>query len=419
MSRIKWHVQVALVLRSLHLHDSNPTLQGVACDTLGNLLQEQSNTEQFLRLGGVDAVLHVINANMSHTRVMEAACFLLGNVASSEEGLKHIAKHGGGTVALTVIKSHLQDAELLREILFLVSNMGQSSQLQADLVRAGAVEAVIQVMETHGTSSEIMAMGCSALDNLIATSEGDVGAHKQQPPVSKGAFEACVRALTNHSSDPSVVRRSAGAIATMGAIQPRSPLLVANAELIDALAKGGRSMMMTGKQDAQALVQVLRALEVVADYPENRAFLICPGGPVSLAVSISQSANARPAPVARGLALVAKLCESAHQRSKAGQGQQEGQVSEEHGLEMVVKSLATFWNHPSVVIPACTIIAAMAKGVLVWACGCGCGCGCLVWSCECPSCNIHLSSCMCVFIALLGLFENQLYLLWGSCAKET
>jgi len=402
---MKWRVQVALVLRSLHLHDSNPTLQGVACDTLGNLLQEQSNTEQFLRLGGVDAVLHVINANMAHTRVMEAACFLLGNVASSEEGLKHIAKHGGGTVALTVIKSHLQDAELLREILFLVSNMGQSSQLQADLVRAGAVEAVIQVMETHGTSSEIMAMGCSALDNLIGTSEGDVAAHKQQPPVSKGAFEACVRALTKHSSDPSVVRRSAGAIATMGAIQPRSPLLVANAELIDALAKGGRSMMMTGKQDAQALVQVLRALEVVADYPENRAFLICPGGPVSLAVSISQSANARPAPVARGLAFVAKLCESAHQRSKAGQGQQEGQVSEEHGLEMVVKSLATFWNHPSVVIPACTIIAAMAKGVLVWACGrvgvWACGCGCVGVGVWCGRVNvpraIFISSRACVY----------------------
>ena len=35
---------------------------------------------QFLRLGGVDAVMSVINTNMQHTRVMEAACFLLGNV---------------------------------------------------------------------------------------------------------------------------------------------------------------------------------------------------------------------------------------------------------------------------------------------------------------------------------------------------
>ena len=52
-------------------------------DTLGNLLQEQGNTVQFLRLGGVDAVMSVINTNMQHTRVMEAACFLLGNVCLS------------------------------------------------------------------------------------------------------------------------------------------------------------------------------------------------------------------------------------------------------------------------------------------------------------------------------------------------
>ncbi|EKX34313.1 hypothetical protein GUITHDRAFT_155772, partial [Guillardia theta CCMP2712] len=110
---------VSLVLQALQIHDSNPTLQGVACDTLGNLLQEEINTEQFLQQRGVDAVFRVINANMSHTRVMEAACFLLGNVASSEEGLKHIARNGGGKVALSVMKAHDKDPELLRELLFL------------------------------------------------------------------------------------------------------------------------------------------------------------------------------------------------------------------------------------------------------------------------------------------------------------
>jgi hypothetical protein len=79
----------------------------------------------------------------------------------------------------------------------------------------------------------------------------------------------CLRALKTHGSDPAVVRRGAGAVATMGAIQPRSPLLVGNSELIEALVNGGKCAM-TGKADAQALVQVLRALEIVAEYPENR-----------------------------------------------------------------------------------------------------------------------------------------------------
>ena len=34
--------------------------QGVACDTLGNLLQDEANAEQFLRLDGVDAVFAVV-----------------------------------------------------------------------------------------------------------------------------------------------------------------------------------------------------------------------------------------------------------------------------------------------------------------------------------------------------------------------
>jgi len=347
---------IALVLRSLHLHDSNATLQGVACDTLGNLLQEQSNTDQFLKMSGVEAVLQVIKSNMAHTRVLEAACFLLGNVASSEHGLQEISKHGGAAAALTVIKTHDQDAELLREILFLVSNMAQSTNLQAELLKAGAVDQVVTVMDLHGTSAEMTAMGCSALDNLLATSTDDADVKKApQGPIPKAALSACLRALNAHASNASVVRRAAGAIGSMAAAQPRSPLFVVNGDVINALTAGGRSMI-TGKHDALALVQVLRALEVVSDYPENRSLVLQPGGPVSLAVSMAQSANARPAPVARGLSLVAKLCESELQRSQGGM-----RVPEEDGLSIVVSSLSNFWNHPSVVIPACTIIAAMAK----------------------------------------------------------
>ena len=113
---------VALVLRSLHLHDSNPTLQGVACDTLGNLLQEQANAEQFLRLGGVSAVLQVIKANMAHTRVMEAACFLLGNVASSEDGLQDLAQQEGAGVAL---KHALGPAQPARKRIVLIISTGK------------------------------------------------------------------------------------------------------------------------------------------------------------------------------------------------------------------------------------------------------------------------------------------------------
>ena len=256
---------VALVLRSLHLHDSNPTLQGVACDTLGNLLQEQANTQQFLKLGGVAAVLEVIKANMAHTRVMEAACFLLGNVASTEDGLREIAKEEGGAVALTVIKAHQHDAELLREILFLISNMAQSPALQADLVPAGAVQQVISVMEAHESSSEIMAMGCSALDNLLGTA--DAGTEGQAPTTQrpqrqapKAAVDACVNSLRKYPSDSSVVRRAAGALATIGGMQPRTNLLAGNSQAISALSNAGTAMVK-GKQDSQALVQVLRARE--------------------------------------------------------------------------------------------------------------------------------------------------------------
>jgi hypothetical protein len=100
---------------------------------------------------------------------------------------------------------------------------------------------------------------------------------------------------------------------------------------------------------------VLRALEILADYPENRALIITLG-PMELALCIASHSNPRPAPVARVLSLVAKLCEVQQLRDKTAQ-----QVSEEDVIEMVVKSLGIFWNHPSVVIPSCTIIAAMAK----------------------------------------------------------
>ena len=349
---------VALVLRSLHLHDSNPTLQGVACDTLGNLLQEQANAEQFLRLGGVSAVLQVIKANMAHTRVMEAACFLLGNVASSEDGLQDLAQQEGAGVALTVLKAHQHDAELLREILFLVSNMAQNTRIQRDLVDAGAIDLVVAVMDAHTSSAEIIAMGCSSLDNLIGAPEGVDAAHagtRAQALVSRAVVEKCTLALQTHATEGSVMRRAAGALATMGAVMPRAELLAGNREVVEALVSAGKSAVSGKGQDTQALVQILRALEVLADFPQNRALLVN-HGPVALSKSISLAPNARPAPVARALSLMAKLCEAEQQRDPAA-----ARVHEEDGLDMVVQSLATFWNHPAVVIPACTIIAAMAK----------------------------------------------------------
>mmetsp|Transcript_15838 Transcript_15838/g.36216 ORF Transcript_15838/g.36216 Transcript_15838/m.36216 type:complete len:269 (-) Transcript_15838:135-941(-) len=71
-------------------------------------------------------------------------------------------------------------------------------------------------------------------------------------------------------------------------------------------------------------------------------------------MTLVNSSSPRPAPVARALAFIAKLCEcdeNSHHR----------QIKEDLGLEMVSSSLSHFWNHPSVVIPACTIMAALAK----------------------------------------------------------
>jgi len=348
---------VSLVLQALQIHDSNPTLQGVACDTLGNLLQEEINTEQFLQQRGVDAVFRVINANMSHTRVMEAACFLLGNVASSEEGLKHIARNGGGKVALSVMKAHDKDPELLRELLFLTSNVAQSPQLQQELTDAGAVEAVLGVMQQHVASPELQAMACSAIDNLCsAPSKGTEGNNNNTNAYrpSDSAVKTIIQAVDRHCNDASVVRRGAGALATLASLKPALSSFIGKEETVQCLVEAGSSVLK-GKQDNQAVIQVFRALESLADVKENKALLSREDGAVQLVMTLVNSSSPRPAPVARALAFIAKLCENDDMK------QHHPQIKEDLGLEMVSSSLSHFWNHPSVVIPACTIMAALAK----------------------------------------------------------
>jgi hypothetical protein len=61
--------------------------------------------------------------------------------------------------------------------------------------------------------------------------------------------------------------------------------------------------------------------------------------------------------VARALELVAKLCEWAD----AGPDSPALVVPEAGGLELVGAALGHFWNHPPVVIPACTVLASLAK----------------------------------------------------------
>mmetsp|Transcript_1151 Transcript_1151/g.1919 ORF Transcript_1151/g.1919 Transcript_1151/m.1919 type:complete len:545 (+) Transcript_1151:2-1636(+) len=348
---------VSLVLKALKLHSSNPTLQGVACDTLGNLLQEESNAEQFLRLQGVDAVFAVVRDNLANTRVMEAACFLLGNVASSEEGLRRIAANGGGNVTLEIIKTHQQDTDLLRELLFLISNMAQSPQLKASMCKSGTIEAVTGVMTSHMESSELQAMGCSALSNILAPSST---ANSPDVPVASQVIEEAIAAiilsLKRHPGDPSVVRRAASAIASLGALRPPLPALVRSLEVLSALTESGRCVLKSADTDSQALVQIMRCLETLADFPENRDLMMKTESRVfQFAISVTQGPAARPLPVSRTLSLVAKLTEM------SDVGGNFVALPEGKALELVNNALGQYWNHPSVVIPACTIIAALAK----------------------------------------------------------
>eukprot|EP00802_Teleaulax_amphioxeia_P008190 Tamp_08198.p1 GENE.Tamp_08198~~Tamp_08198.p1 ORF type:complete len:685 (+),score=118.99 Tamp_08198:104-2056(+) len=348
---------VSLVLKALKLHSCNPTLQGVACDTLGNLLQEEGNADQFLRLQGVDSVFSVVRDNLANTRVMEAACFLLGNVASSEEGLRRIAANNGGDVALSIIRAHKDDTDLLRELLFLVSNMAQSPQLKTSMANSGTVEAVAGVMHAHVESSELQAMGSSALSNIIVPAPGGDETRSNVPPdVLADAIAAIITSLQRHPSDPSVVRRAASAVSVLAGLRPMPPRLVGSLEVVCALTESGRMVLKTSQTDCQALVQILRCLEVLADASENRQLMLHHSSRVlPFAICVTQGPSARPLPVARTLSLVAKLTEMAD-ISRQGAALPEGK-----GLELVNSALGQYWNHPSVVIPACTIIAALAK----------------------------------------------------------
>jgi len=108
--------------------------------------------------------------------------------------------------------------------------------------------------------------------------------------------------------------------------------------------------------DAQALVQIVRCLETLADMPENRELMMKPESRVfQFAITVTQGPAARPLPVSRTLSLVAKLTEMSDMRGNLVS------LPEAKGLELVNNALGQYWNHPSVVIPACTILAALAK----------------------------------------------------------
>mmetsp|Transcript_45729 Transcript_45729/g.109045 ORF Transcript_45729/g.109045 Transcript_45729/m.109045 type:complete len:667 (-) Transcript_45729:67-2067(-) len=351
---------VSLVLRAVHLHDANPTLQGVACDTLGNLLQEPSNSQQFVQLRGVEAVLRVINSNMAHTRVMEAACFLLGNVASTEEGLANIAANQGAAVAMQVLRAQgPKDSELLRELLFLVTNMAQAPKLRAELAASGAVEAVLTIMKDHTGGPDVQAMGCSALDNLCTPPDAT---DPTAPPPAKPTFppeapiQAVLAALKMHRGEPSVVRRASSAVATMAAIRPPLRALDEDGlEAVEAVAAAGRAIT-DARHDPHALAQVFRAMEALASHRRNRTAIMAEGGALSLVGAVVRHSSPRPATVARGLDLVAKMCELADGDPEGGYHVPEGE-----GLALVGAALGQLWNHPAVVIPACTVLASLAK----------------------------------------------------------
>jgi len=312
-------------------------------------------------------VFQVVKMSMANTRVMEAACFLLGNVASSQEGLLHISRNKGGAVALKVMEAHESDAELLRELLFLLSNLAQSPSLQPELKKAGAVKAVVGVMAMHEEALELQAMGCSALDNLLspppAAASTDAGAGPQDgytkdvtPYECERAVTAVCKVLKRHKSNGGVIKRACSAIASIASLRPYPSCLANNPELMDALIDAAPTALKEG----HAAGQLLRALEGLASQRGNVEGMVGIAGTgrvLCLIKEVAGSSSLKPPAVARAMALLSTLCETCQRHAGSGV-----EVPSRVGLEVLAAAVDRHWNQSTVVIPACTVLASLAKG---------------------------------------------------------
>jgi hypothetical protein len=126
-----------------------------------------SSRDLFVKEGGIEALLNVMNTNKDRLRAQTTSCYMLGILGEEILSLPLKTIHQVVKTVMVVMEACMKEHEVLlygMRAIFIVCR-----ELDNDTVRI-SIPVLVKAMRTHGQQSYVQATGCTGMYVCICTS---------------------------------------------------------------------------------------------------------------------------------------------------------------------------------------------------------------------------------------------------------
>ena len=198
------------VVQFMHLRVTEAALQQAACMTLYKLAFDDASRLEIADAGGVERIVHAMDAHPDSMTLQEEGCAALGNLGYGQsQNRARIVACGGASVVARAASNHRSSESVCWKAcaaLWTLAGGEPDEGCHAAIGEAGGVAIVLQALRVHRKSEAVQEKGCGALANLALS---DV---QQAAILEGGGLSLAVSALRAFPRSPAVQEKGRAAL---------------------------------------------------------------------------------------------------------------------------------------------------------------------------------------------------------------
>jgi hypothetical protein len=193
-------------------------MQHFACTVLSSLAADENDCIHIERDGGIESLLHVMEAHPADAQLQQLVCQILGQLALHAESLRKMTSSNVLPQQLvSVLKMHGADANIACAACALLQTLALGPTFQAQLRSVGGVQELLRVAKLHRQDAALQQTVCGALVHLAADSDilahvddwaenllGAMWAHPEVLPVQTVAAHGLARFVLHDGIIPKI-----------------------------------------------------------------------------------------------------------------------------------------------------------------------------------------------------------------------
>ncbi len=154
---------VSFLTQKIKEFSNNRSIVKVGCKILLKCINTKEYKLEFIRLGGLDILLEIIDRHGYIANIMILVCKALWVLATNQDNKNYIAQKNGAEILLKVINHHQSNADLVKTACGVLWSIGASSLIQ----NSEAITVLLSIIYQYSSNQSVLTQARGALSQIM------------------------------------------------------------------------------------------------------------------------------------------------------------------------------------------------------------------------------------------------------------